>query len=101
MEERNEMNPIDMLFDEENWDDITLYDDEENAVRFEQIAIIPYEEEVYAILRPRDVENIEEDEALVFLIKGDEDEDMNLEIVTDEELAGKIFFLYNTYIDEE
>ena len=101
MEERNEMNPIDMLFDEENWDDITLYDDEENAVRFEQIAIIPYEEEVYAILRPRDVENIEEDEALVFLIKGDEDDDMNLEIVTDEELAGKIFDLYNTYIDEE
>ena len=101
MEERNEMNPIDMLFDEENWEDITLYDDEENAVRFEQIAIIPYEEEVYAILRPRDVENIDEDEALVFLIKGDEDEDMNLEIITDEELAGKIFDLYNTFIDEE
>ena len=101
MEERNEMNPIDMLFDEENWEDITLYDDEENAVRFEQIAIIPYEEEVYAILRPRDVENIDEDEALVFLIKGDDDEDMNLEIITDEELAGKIFDLYNTFIDEE
>ena len=101
MEERNEMNPIDMLFDEENWDDITLFDEEENEVRFEQIAIIPYEEEVYAILRPRDVENIEEDEALVFLIKGENDDNMNLEIITDEALAGKIFDLYNTFIDEE
>lgn len=101
MAERNEMNPIDMLFDEENWEDITLYDDEENAVQFEQIALIPYEEEIYAILRPRNVENIEEDEALVFLIKGEDDDDMSLEIVTDENLAGKIFDLYNTFIDEE
>ena len=101
MAEKNEMNPIDMLFDEENWEDITLYDDEENAVQFEQIALIPYEEEIYAILRPRNVENIEEDEALVFLIKGEDDDDMSLEIVTDENLAGKIFDLYNTFIDEE
>ena len=49
MEEKT-VNAIDALFDENNTDNIVLYNEKEEPVEFEQIAIIPIEENVYAIL---------------------------------------------------
>ena len=67
------VSPIDMLFDENNTENIVLYDEENNEVEFEQIAVIPLEndgkQDLYAILLPlTPLAGIEEDEALVFEI---------------------------------
>ena len=65
MENKN-ISPIDMLFDEKNTDNIVLYDEKGVEVEFEQIALIPLEEKIYAILRPLDSDApIAEDEALI------------------------------------
>lgn len=69
--------PIDMLYDENNTDNIVLFDDQNREVEFEQIAIIPLENKTYAILRPLDEENpIPEDEAIVFAIEEIDEEEV-------------------------
>ena len=71
------VSPIDMLFDENNTDNIVLFDEENKEVEFEQIAIIPLEEKTYAILRPLDEEEpLAEDEAVVFAIEELDDEEV-------------------------
>ena len=50
--EKQERSAIDMLLDEECTENIVMYDDKDQETEFEQIAIIPFNEKVYAILRP-------------------------------------------------
>lgn len=92
------VNPIDQLFDEENEEPITLYDDNDKPSQFDQIAMIPIEEKWYAILKPLfEVEGMEEDEALVFFI--DEEND-TLTVVNDDELGCAVFEEYYKLLDE-
>ncbi|MBQ9792597.1 MAG: DUF1292 domain-containing protein [Clostridia bacterium] len=97
-------NPIDCLFDEDNNDPIFLFNEKGEKVEFEQIALIPVEERIFAILKPTDkIEGIGEDEALVFeVVEGEEDEeDDYLNLVSDVEIIDKVFDVYNKLIDEE
>ena len=69
LNEVEERDAIDMLLDDECTDDITLYDENNNPVDFEQIAVIPYNEKVYCVLRPLDkIPGIKDDEAVVFYV---------------------------------
>ena len=100
------LSPIDMLFDENNTENIKLYNEENQEVEFEQIAIIPLEERIFAILKPTEhMEGIGEDEALVFEVvepeEDDEDEEEYLNLVSDIELIDKVFDVYNKLMDEE
>ena len=62
------------LFDEKDDSNIVLYDEEEKAVEFEQCAIIPIKEDVYAILKPvKPMKGLGKDEALVFLLEETEE----------------------------
>jgi len=110
MEEENkieeELSPIDRLFDENDVGPISLFDEKGEEVQFEQIAIIPLEEEVYAILKPMtQMEGVGEDEALVFQVVESEDEDGNnddhLDLVADIDVIDKVFDVYNKLMDEE
>jgi len=97
-------NPIDCLFDEDNNDPIVLFNEKGEKVEFEQIAIIPVEERIFAILKPTEnMEGIGEDEALVFEVvepeNGEEEEYLNL--VSDIEIIDKVFDVYNKLMDEE
>lgn len=97
-------NPIDCLFDEDNNDPIFLFNEKGEKVEFEQIALIPIEERIFAILKPVEkIEGIGEDEALVFeVVEGEEDEeDDYLNLVSDVEIIDKVFDVYNKLIDEE
>ena len=61
----DEKSPVELLLDENNNDNIKLYDEENNCVEFEQIATIPMDEKIYVILKPvAPMENVAEDEAL-------------------------------------
>lgn len=76
---------LEKILDESNDEDIVLLNENQEEVRFEQIAVIPIEEKLYVILKPIDiVKGIEEDEALVFLVDEDEDDliiEQNMAIV--------------------
>ena len=54
VEEIQEVNLLDVLLDEDNDDPITVYDENDKPVRFDQVAIIPFKEKLYAILKPID-----------------------------------------------
>lgn len=89
---------IDRFFDENNFDNVTLEDNNGKSIEFEQIAIVDYEESYYAILKPvSKIDNVEEDEVLVFRIDEEKDE---LAYVDDEALAEKVFDIFMNY-DEE
>ncbi len=96
----SEKNPIDMIMDENDNDNIVLYTEDGEATEFEQIAVIPYEGAIYAILRPLDIPELPEDEAFVFVIDRDE-EGESFDLVEDDETIDAVFAIYESLLDEE
>lgn len=95
------MNPVDMLLDENNTDNIVLYNEENEAVEFEQIAVIPVGLQTFAILKPvTPIEDMGEDEALVFSVDEWEGES-ELTVVTDEEIVDLVFARYYDMLEED
>jgi len=95
------LSPIDMLLDESNTDNIKLFNEENEEVEFEQIALVPIDEKVYAILRPTEtMEGVADDEALVFGIEEIDDEDC-LVIVEDDAIIDKVFEEYYKMLKAE
>ena len=104
MEENKELSPIDKLFDDNNSDPIVLFNEKGEEVSFEQIALIPLEERIFAILKPMEkTEGVGEDEALVFeVLDGETEEDEEyLNLVSDMEIIDNVFKVYDKLIDEE
>ena len=103
-EEKNEVkevNPIDALFDVNNSANIVLYNENDEPVEFEQIALIPLEEVVYAILKPvAAVEGVADDEAFVFEVVENEEEGDSLKLVEDDKVIDDVFAEYNKLLDE-
>lgn len=95
------LSPIDMLLDENNTENIKLYNEENQEVEFEQIALVPIENKTYAILKPvQEMEGIADDEALVFVIEEIDDEDC-LVIVEDDKVVDAVFEEYYKMLKEE
>ena len=99
-EEMGQFDILDVILDESNVDPITLQDDKGNRISFEQVAVVPYKEKIYAILKPIDkIEGIAEDEAIVFVA----DESVSptvLRVEQNQEIAVKIFDEYYNLVDE-
>ena len=98
--EKQERSAIDMLLDENCSDNIFMYDENDKEVEFEQVAVIPFEEKVYAILHPL-IEDSEfaDDEAVVFVLEEIDDED-SLVLVEDEALIDEIYLIYYKLLKE-
>ena len=96
------INPIDMLFDPDNKDNIVLYNEKDEPVEFEQIALIPLNDRVYAILTPvKKVEGIADDEAFAFEIIEDEENGDSLALVEDDVVIDSVFAEYNKLYEEK
>lgn len=101
-ENKQELSILDILLDEDNEDPITLYDENDKAIKFDQVAIIPLEEKLYAILKPIDeMENVADDEAIVFVVNEDKNGESILEIETDEPTAIRVFDEYYKLLDKQ
>ncbi len=87
---------LEKLFDEDNHDIIELTPENGKNFKFEQIAVVVYESQYYAILRPLE---LGEDEVVVFRVN-ENDEDA-LDLVTDEELSNKILEVYKEDVVED
>lgn len=87
---------VEKLFDENNDDIIELEQEEGKVVKFEQIAVVAYNSEYYAILHPIE---LKEEEVVIFkLIEDDED---SMDLVLDEELSKKILEVYAEDVEDE
>ena len=94
--------PIDALFDENDTSTITLYNERNEAVEFNQFALIPLEDKVYAILQPVEMpEGADEDEALVFELEELDDEQVAINLVKEDEIIDKVFDEYYKLVEEQ
>jgi len=93
-------NPIEQILDENNLDNIVLYDAENKPIEFEQVALIPMERTglLYAILIPvTPMQGVEEGEGVLFVIdeqKGD------LDIERDEQTIDEVLTIYQKLVEE-
>lgn len=92
---------IDILLDEENKDPIVLVDSNGRKLSFEQIAVIPHNDKIYCVLKPIDkIENVQDDEAIVFYVDEKEGQEPTLMVETDEKVAMDVFDEYYNLLDE-
>lgn len=92
---------VDLLLDENNDEPIVLFDENDKEIKFEQVAVIPEDEKIYAILKPiDDMEGVADDEAIVFAVDYDDDGNSFLVVETNEEMAIKVFDKYYQLLDE-
>ena len=95
-------NVFDKIYDENNSDNIVLYNEHGEPVEFEQVAVIPYEGVVYIILHPvTKLEGLGEGEGLVFVIEEDEVEGEIMKLVVDEGIIDAVFDIYDRLVEEE
>ena len=86
---------VEKLFDENNDDIIELQQSDGKVVKFEQIAVVAYESQYYAILHPIE---LKEDEVVIFHLLDDDEDSMDL--IVDEELSKKILEVYTEDVNE-
>jgi len=97
-----EINPIEQILDENNVENIILYNEKDEPFEFEQIAIIPLEEngkqDLYAILLPvTPLAGIGEDEAVVFEVNEKENA---IRVCEDESIIDRVLTEYEKLLDE-
>lgn len=96
-----EMGEIEKLLDEENSDNIVLVGEDGKEVEFIQIALIPIDEKVYAILQPVELfDDMEDDEAFVFSVEDIDGEDA-IVLVSDEDVVSQVFSQYYELLDQQ
>ena len=97
-----EKNPIECLLDVDNSDPIVLYDENDKPIKFEQVALIPHKDELYAMLKPIDkLDGVADDEAVIFHFEEDESSAQVLSVVGDDQLIDEIFAIYLDLVKEE
>ena len=102
MKDEKQVNPIEQILDENNTENIVLYNENDEAFEFEQIAIIPLGEEdkqsLYAILLPvTPLAGIAEDEAVVFEVN--EKENL-IRVCEDESVIDQVLTEYEKLLEE-
>ena len=86
-------NILEILLDEENDEVIAFYDVDNNCYLFEQVAVIPLDDNnIYAVLKPIDPAMLDmpDDEAGAYLV-----------IETNDTIADMVFEKYYCLLDEE
>lgn len=106
-ENKNEMveevNPIEQILDENNMDNIVLYNEKNEPFEFEQIAVIPLDDEegnqkLYAILLPvTKLPGIAEDEAVTFELV---EEDGTIRVCEDDAVIDRVLEEYEKLLEE-
>ena len=97
--EEEELSIVDILLDENNTDNLVLFNEQGEEKEFEQIAVIPYDSKVYVILRPVDFDELTDDEACVFALEPDGN-DFTLDLVLEDDLLDAVFDIYNKAAEE-
>lgn len=98
--EEKELTSIDKIFDEDNNENVVLYNKNNEPVEFEQIFIMPLDGADYCILKPVEpLEGMSEDEGIVFTLQ-EVDGEEQLTVVQDQEIIDKVFDEYTRLLNE-
>lgn len=90
------------FLDEEDEEIITLSTPDGEEVDFTEIATVEFEGNLYVIMQPVELfEGMEDDEALVFSVTNENDEDSRFDVVTDERIVNGVFEEYNKLFEEQ
>lgn len=94
---------VEKLLDENNTEPIILYDKDGKEAKFQQVAIIPYNEVGYCLLSPESgVDGVSCDQVMVFKLLFDEETECSyLDYEDDEETSAIIYNLYRSMVEEE
>ena len=79
-----------ILLDEKNDENIFLFGEDDEEVELEQLGIVPFEDNLYALLRPTC-----EDEDVALVFKVDHEDENSIMEIEDETLAQKIIEIFN------
>ncbi len=91
-----------ILMDDDDTDPIIVYDEKGACFKFKQVAVLPYEDDLYCILSPiTPIKGVAEDEAIAFQVVVAEDHSSALEPVRDRNLALKLFDMYYDLFEYE
>lgn len=93
---------LNQLLDPDNTDPIVMFDENDKPVDFEQVAVIPIEDEVYVIMIPAEdaeVEGYEDGAFEVFRVDFDEEAMAILVQVEDGDIIEEVFNAYNELVD--
>ena len=91
--------PINQILSEENLENVVMFDDENKPIEFEQVAVIPLENDelLYAILIPvTPMQGVEEGEGVLFAI---DEEKGNMDIERDEATIDEVLSIYQALIE--
>lgn len=95
-------NALDKILDPENDENIVLYNSQNEPIEFRQIAVIPYDMDIYLILQPIVMpDGANSDEALVFIIEDYDEEGFNINLVIDDKMIDIIFDEYYKLLADE
>ena len=96
-------NPIDMILDPQNNDNVVLYDEKDIGIEFEQVCLVPINNEIYCILKPvnKDIMGLEEDNGLVFQIVPKNQREDVLMFVENAKTVKKVFESYYKLLEEK
>jgi len=93
-------NPLEQILDENNTENVILYDAENKPIEFEQVAVIPLESTglLYAILIPvTPMQGVEDGEGVLFAI---DEEKGDLDIVRDDKVIDEVLSVYQKLVEE-
>lgn len=93
-------NPIEQILDENNTENIVLFDDQQNPITFEQVALIPLDRTnaLYAILIPiTPMQGVNEGEGVLFEVN---EQKQSLEVVNDQQIIDEVLEVYQALLDE-
>lgn len=100
--QKQEIDLLDILLDEDNEDPITLYDENSKPIKFDQVAVIPMDDRLYTILKPLDeIKGVADDEAIVFAVNENDNGETTLIVETDEPTAMRVFDEYYRLLDKQ
>ena len=87
---------LDILLDEDNTDPLNLQADDGRLLSMEQVAVIPFNERIYCILKPINMSADPEDQIIVLYVDEEEGEEPKLVVETDQVISLQI---WSAYID--
>lgn len=93
------LNAVEQILDENNTDNVTLYDEDKNPIEFEQVALIPLEKtgKLYAILIPvQPMQGVNEGEGVLFVV---DEQKMDVSIERDDAIIDEVLKVYQELIE--
>lgn len=88
--------------EEEEEEVITLATPDGEEVDFTEIAAVEFEDKLYVIMQPVELfDGMEDDEALVFAVTDENEEDARFDVVSDDRIIDGVFAEYYKLLDEQ